>query len=61
MQAPLRNFKHFNHGQREVPVGMFPASSESPSCLRILQAPVGNLGQFLFIENKYTSCLQQLW
>lgn len=61
MQPLLGNSKHLNMDNAKSPVGKFPVSSENPSCLHLPQAPVGILEQFLFIENKYTSCSKRLW
>lgn len=61
MQGLLGNSKHLNMDNAKTPVGKFPVSSENPSCLHVPEVPIGILGQFLFIENKYTSCLKRLW
>lgn len=61
MQGLLGNSKHLNMDNAKTPVGKFPVSSENPSCLHVSEVPIGILGQFLFIESKYTSCLKRLW
>lgn len=61
MQGLLGNSKHLNMDNAKTPVGKFPVSSENPSCLHVPEVPIGILGQFLFIESKYTSCLKRLW
>ena len=63
MQALLGHSKHLNMDNAKTPVGKFPVSRGNPSRFNfhLPEAPVGILGQLLFIKYKYTSCLKRLW